>query len=64
MQTFETIDAKVARRWRYAQHRGRKASVAVEGSVVTGFVHSVMEVKSSKPTRWIITVIVKPSIAA
>jgi hypothetical protein len=64
MQTFETIDPKVARRCRYDQHRGQKTSVTVEGWLVTGLVHSVMEVKCSKPTRWIITVISKPSIAA
>jgi hypothetical protein len=36
----------------------------VEGSPVTGMVRSVMEVQSSNPRRWLITVIVKPSIAA
>jgi len=64
MQTFETIDSEVARRCRYDQHRGRKTSLTVEGWLVTGLVHSVMEVKSSNPTRWIITVIATPSIAA
>jgi hypothetical protein len=64
MQTFDTTDPKVARRCRYDQHRGQKTTVTVEGSPVTGLVHSVMEVKSSKPARWIVTVIAKPSIAA
>jgi len=64
MQTFETTDAKVARRCRYDQHRGRKTTLTLEGSLVTGLVRSVMEVKSSNPTRWIITVIAKPRIAA
>jgi len=64
MQTFETIDAKVARRCRYDQHRGQKTTLTLEGSLVTGLVRSVMEVKSSDPTRWIITVIARPSIAA
>jgi len=64
MQTFETTDLEVARRCRYDQHRGQKTAVTVKGSLVTGLVHSVMEVKSSNPTRWIITVIAKPSIAA
>jgi hypothetical protein len=64
MQTFDTTDAKVARRCRYHQHRGQKTTVTVEGSPVTGLVRSVMEVKSSSPTRWIITVIARPSIAA
>jgi hypothetical protein len=64
MQTFDTTDAKVARRCRYHQHRGQKTTVTVEGSPVTGLVRSVMEVKSSSPTRWIITVIARPSLAA
>jgi hypothetical protein len=64
MQTFETIDAKVARRCRYDQHRGQETTLTLEGSLVTGLVRSVMEVKSSDPTRWIITVIARPSIAA
>jgi hypothetical protein len=64
MQTFETTDPKVARRCRYDQHRGQKTSVTVEGSLVTGLVYSVKEAKPSNPTRWIITIIAKPSIAA
>jgi hypothetical protein len=60
---FETTDSKVARRCRYHQHRGQKTTVTVEGSPVTGLVRSVMEVKSSNPTRWIVTVIAKPDIA-
>jgi hypothetical protein len=42
----------------------KKTTVTVEGSLVTGLVGSVMEVKSSNPTRWIVTVIARPSIAA
>jgi hypothetical protein len=64
MPTFETTDPKLAIRCRYAQHRGRKATLHVEGSLVTGLIRSVMEVKSSYPRRWIITVVAKPSIAA
>jgi hypothetical protein len=64
MQTFETTDPKVARRCRYDQHRGQKTTVKLKGSLVTGLVRSVMEVKPSNPTRWIVTVIAKPSIAA
>jgi hypothetical protein len=64
MQTFETIDPKVARRCRYDQHRGRKTTLTIEGSLVTGLVHSVREVKSSSATRWIITVVANPRIAA
>jgi hypothetical protein len=64
MKTFETIDSKVAKRCRYDQHRGRKTTLTIEGLLVTGLVRSVMEVKSSNPTRWIVTVVTKPSIAA
>jgi hypothetical protein len=64
MQTFETNDQKVARRCRYDLHRGQKTAVTVEGSLVTGLVHSVMEIEYSRPTRWIITVVAKPRIAA
>ena len=63
MQTFETTDPKVAKRCRYDQHRAQKTSLMVEGSLVTGMVRSVMEVKSSNPTCWIIAVIAKPSVA-
>jgi hypothetical protein len=64
MQMFETTDPKVARRCRYDQHRGQKTTLTVEGSLVTGLVRSVMEVKSSNPTRWIVTIVAKPGIAA
>jgi hypothetical protein len=65
MQTFDTTDPKVARRCRYDQHRRQKTTVTVEGSLVTGLVRSVMEVKSSNPTRWIVTLLIaKPGIAA
>jgi hypothetical protein len=64
MQTFETTDPKIARRCRHGQHRGQQTAVTVDGSFVTGLVHSVMEVEFSNPSRWIITVADKPSIAA
>jgi hypothetical protein len=64
MQTFQTTDPKIARRCRYDQYRGQKITLTVEGSPVTALVRSVMEVKSSNPTRWIITLVAKPSIAA
>jgi len=64
MQTFETIDRKVARRCRYDQHRDRKTTLTVRGSTLTGLVHSVMEVQFSNPTRWIVKLIDKPRIAA
>jgi len=64
VKTFETTDPKVARRCRYDQHRGQKTTVTVEGSLVTAYVHSVTEDRFSNPTRWVVTVIAKPSIAA
>jgi hypothetical protein len=63
-KTIEPADPKVARRCRYDQHRGQKTNLTVEGSLVTGLVRSVMEVKSSNPTCWTITVVAKPSLAA
>jgi hypothetical protein len=63
MQMFDTTDPKIARRCRYDQHRRQKTVVTVEGSLVTGLVHSVMEIKFSNPLRTV-TVIAKPRIAA
>jgi hypothetical protein len=64
MPTFETTDPKLAIRCRYAQHRGKKATFTLNGSPITGLVRSVMEIRSNNPTRWIITVVAKPSLAA
>jgi hypothetical protein len=64
MQSFETTNPKVARRCRYDQHRRQKTTLTIEGTLVTGLVHSVMEVKSSNPTRWIMTLFGEPRIAA
>ena len=64
MHTFETTDPKLARRCRYDQHRRQQTTVTVKGSLVKGWVRSVMEVKSSNPTRWIVTVVHKHGIAA
>jgi hypothetical protein len=63
MQTLETTDAKVARRCRYDQHRFQETTLTIGGSLVTGLVHSVLEIKSSTPTRWLLTLIAKPGIA-
>lgn len=56
MQTFETTQFIEARRCRYAQFGGRRASVTVCGVPITGIVHSVMEDASSKPKKWIIKI--------
>jgi hypothetical protein len=63
MPIFETTDPKVVRHCRYDQHRGQKTTVRLEVSLITGLVHSVMEIERSSPTRWIIRV-AKPHIAA
>jgi hypothetical protein len=64
MQSFETTNPKVARRCRYDQHRGKKTTLTIDGTLVTGLVHSVMEVKSSNPPRWIMTLFGETKIAA
>jgi hypothetical protein len=64
MQTFETTDLKLARRYRFAQYRLLKTTLVINGEMVTGFVHSVREVASSTPTRWIVTLVAKGRMAA
>jgi hypothetical protein len=64
MQTIEITDPLEARRCRYAQYRGEKATVMLNGLPVTGMVRSVREDKSGNPTRWTITVVPKQGIAA
>jgi hypothetical protein len=53
-----------ARLCRYAQYRGEKATLMLNGLPVTGKVRSVMEDRSSTPMRWIVSVIPKQGIAA
>jgi hypothetical protein len=57
MFTFETTDPKEVRRFRIAQFNGRTATIRSAGSTVTGHVRSVLESKSSIPTRWTITLV-------
>jgi len=64
MRTIEITDPKEARRCRYAQYRGEKATLMLNGLSVTGMVRSVKEDKSSAPKRWIISVVPKQGIAA
>jgi hypothetical protein len=64
MQTIEITDPKEARRCRYAQYRGEKATLMLNGLSVTGMVRSGKEDKSSTPMRWIISVVPKQGIAA
>jgi len=56
MFTFETTDQKEVRRFRIAQFNGRTATIRSGGSTVTGHVRSILESKSSIPTRWTITI--------
>jgi hypothetical protein len=64
MQPIDITGPIEARRCRYAQYRGQKATVMVNGMPVTGTVCSVMEVKSSNPMRWTVPVIPKQGMAA
>jgi hypothetical protein len=57
MQTIETTNPLEARRARYAQYRGQKATLALMGSTVTGLVCAVKEDRSGTLKRWIITVL-------
>ena len=57
MFTFETTDQREVRRFRIAQFNGRTATVRSAGSTITGHVRSVLESKSSIPTRWTITIV-------
>jgi hypothetical protein len=57
MQTIETTDPIEARRARYAQYRGQKATLMLMGSSITGVVRSVNEDGSGSPKRWIVTVV-------
>jgi hypothetical protein len=59
MQNIEITDPVEARRVRYAQYRDEKATVMLNGQRIIGMVCSMMEVKSSNPTRWIVSVVPK-----
>ena len=64
MQTIEITDPLEARRCRFAQYRGEKATVMLNGLPITGMVRSVKEDKSSSTTRWTIIVVPRQDIAA
>jgi hypothetical protein len=59
MLTIEITDPLEARRFRYAQYRGEKATVMLNGLPITGTVHSVVENKFSNFNRWTVTVVPK-----
>jgi hypothetical protein len=64
MQPFEITDPKEARRCRFAQYKGQKATVMLNGVPVTGVIRSVREHPSSNPIHWTVTVVSKPGRAA
>jgi hypothetical protein len=57
MQTIEITDPSEARRCRFAQYRGHKAMLILNGEPVTGMIHAVNEDNSSTPMRWTVTVV-------
>jgi hypothetical protein len=59
MQTIETTNPIEAKRARYAQYRGQKATLTLMGTTVTGLVRSVDENGSGTFKRWIVTVVAK-----
>ena len=52
MQTIQITNPLEARRCRYAQYRGQKARLILNGEPVTGMIRAVKEDKSSTPMRW------------
>ena len=57
VQTIETAELTEARRCRFAQYRGQKARLILNGVPVTGMIRAVKEDKSSTPMRWTVTVV-------
>jgi hypothetical protein len=64
MQSIEITDPKEARRCRFAQFKGQKATVMLNGVPVTGMVRSAKVHQSSNPTRWTVTVVPKQGTAS
>jgi hypothetical protein len=59
MQSIEITDPSEARRSRFAQYRGQKATVTLNGLPVTGMVRAVKELKSDNSIRWLVIVATK-----
>ncbi|MGA7811310.1 hypothetical protein [Bradyrhizobium sp.] len=57
MFKFETVDPKVAQRFRVAQYNGKHAAVETDGATITGLVRSVVEREARDPTRWTISIV-------
>jgi hypothetical protein len=51
-----TLQAIHRHRCRYAQYRGQKARLILNGVPVTGMIRPVKQDKSSSPMRWMVTV--------
>jgi hypothetical protein len=64
MQSIEITDPIEARRCRFAQYKGQKATVILNGLAVVGMVRSVKQHQSSNPTRWTVTVVPKQGMAS
>jgi hypothetical protein len=64
METIEITNSIEARRCRYAQYRGEKTTLMFNGRPVTGMIRSIKEVESSKPLRWIVSVVQRQDKAA
>jgi hypothetical protein len=64
MQSIEITDPREARRCRFAQFKGQKATVMINGLPVTGMVRSVKEHQASNPMRWTVTVVPKQGMAS
>ena len=60
MISFETTDAREARRFRIAQFNGRTTTIRAAGLPVTGRVRSVQEDRTSVPSRWTVTIVPIP----
>jgi hypothetical protein len=56
MKTIEITNPTEARRCRYAQYRGLKARLILNGVPVTGMICAVKEDKSITPMRWMVTI--------
>jgi hypothetical protein len=57
MFTFDTTDQTEVRRFRIAQLNGRATTVRSGGATIVGHVRSLLENKSSNPSRWTIAIV-------
>jgi hypothetical protein len=64
VKTFEIDDAIELRRCKRAQFSGWAAELSLNGTVVTGVVHSIVEIPSSSNRRWIVKIARRSTRAA